>query len=908
MNRTLLTLALIILVAGNLQAQQINHLPEGKGYFWFDSPNTPTKQSGAAPSASSLSDDFEGPSYNIESKWEILRSSTMDFASATSTTSSAWFHCTAQSFSGNGAAFIKNGTGSAAIPFNAPGFTWLVTRDTISVPQSEELYLKFWLYYYSQYDQGYITHFYTLAYDIDSHKIDTLKLWGDNAENSQPNRYDSLITLPLNKLAGKNIRIAFVYENRNNNDKGAHLAIDNVTLTNHNSPDIAVTAVPFPYTQIPYFLFDSVQLKLYTDIVNLGAGFKDTVTLTAQSSQLTTLASGFRLTDSVPSGKLLHIKLDNAAVFKSTGDYSITITSSSKVDTIRANNTDSLSLTLSDALYATDSKIAGGFSLGAHTPFGNIYPIQKEGFIRGIQIGWSATNTIPEDQYPIPFAVTIYRINPSDSTATPIYAQTVNKEYSDIGEYHTYNLDETVYCLGEFSYFATITQADSRSIGVGFDGDPYGSFWKLSATGNLPEKLTNSQIGNAAIRLVFARPVDEPIITFTAKNASNELAEGVKISIPEIDTTLVTNAEGKTTIKLANGFYSYQVDSSGYAEINREFRVFSQDLFFNITLQKAYRSIFEITDTSGKKLEDAYIYINRQWLVTGTDGTDSIFLASGSYPFSITAKGYATRTGTFDLTEKDTLVTFELTPDTTYTLTVKVNDTAKNALEGASVSVWDETSTLLLGEHKTDTEGVATFNAVGKAPLTIRIQMQNFRDFVQSVQLSGDSTLIITLTPEEHNVTFFVSCHNAAIANAQIILNSKDTVTTGLTGYATYTASSKSTLNYAVKVKGFNPYTGTIAVSDRDIRVNVALIPVGVAQEPNNNKPLIYPNPVHNILNIEWDRPYSVSVYNLAGKLIYTKTAISGRHSINLSGQPNGLYIVKQWDKNRTYLRKIIKH
>jgi len=75
----------------------------------------------------------------------------------------------------------------------------------------------------------------------------------------------------------------------------------------------------------------------------------------------------------------------------------------------------------------------------------------------------------------------------------------------------------------------------------------------------------------------------------------------------------------------------------------------------------------------------------------------------------------------------------------------------------------------------------------------------------------------------------------------------------------------------------------------------------------NNTKDeelVIYPNPVNDIINISnVNSNSSINIYNTSGHLIKTQEAISTKMAIDISDQPNGVYIVK----NGTQVQRVIK-
>lgn len=64
------------------------------------------------------------------------------------------------------------------------------------------------------------------------------------------------------------------------------------------------------------------------------------------------------------------------------------------------------------------------------------------------------------------------------------------------------------------------------------------------------------------------------------------------------------------------------------------------------------------------------------------------------------------------------------------------------------------------------------------------------------------------------------------------------------------------------------------------------------------SNPVIYPNPVNDVLNIKSEKEYiNYSIYNTAGQLVASEK-ISGKSSMNVSRLPIGNYLLKLTDKN----------
>lgn len=71
---------------------------------------------------------------------------------------------------------------------------------------------------------------------------------------------------------------------------------------------------------------------------------------------------------------------------------------------------------------------------------------------------------------------------------------------------------------------------------------------------------------------------------------------------------------------------------------------------------------------------------------------------------------------------------------------------------------------------------------------------------------------------------------------------------------------------------------------------------------------MVYPNPVKDILNISFDKGITaVSVYNLQGQQVITKSADANESSIDMSGLASGAYLVSIQSEGKIKTVKIIK-
>lgn len=860
---------------------------------------------GPGGSGSQFYDDFEGDTYQLSDKWEILRSSTLDMQIVAPASTPKWFRCTPQSFNGNGANYIKYGQGSAAISFTATDFTWLLSLDTIAIGTNSETFLKFWLWYYSNYEQSYVTHFYVMAYDVDAHQLDTLLYLGKDSATSIPNQYKSLINLSLNKVAGKNIRLAFVYENRNNQNMGTQLAIDNVTITDVNIPDIELKAIPYKYSQIPKNTFDSLLIDFKASIYNLGTNLTDTLTIVSTCQKIPEYQSETYVTDSIEAGEQRVVSLNGKfKLIPNPDNYIIEVSSSSTPDTITANNSDNTTIEITNSIYATDRGIKGGIAFGQYSQVGNLYEFYKGCFINGVQIRWASTPSVPESSYPLDFSIQILEVNPaSPNVSRLVLTENKLKDYSALGGTIDYFLDSPVYCYPGFSYYILIVQHSDMPLGIGYDGNPNGSFWKVEDYYPLNAvKMANQSIGNLAIRALTSEPVDNPTIFFNIKNTLREPAQNVKVKIVELDSTLTTNAQGQASIKLNNGRYTYWIDSTGYSPIEKKFTVFNQDLVINDSLVKAYLVKFRIMDTDSVPLPNAKILAYPFTLTSDSNGEDSTYMPSGSYDLHVLLSGYKMRDlVSLDIEEKDTVYNIIMEPATTYNLTVNVMNRKDEVLENANVYIEG------YGNLYTNAGGTCTFNGLLPGMVSGWIRTTKYLDGFIFMNLQSDSTVTVKLTPEHYYVTFYVSSKGLPVINAQIIIEGIDTVYTGLNGYAiSDMIPFAKGIPFLVKYKDYYTYTSTFDLWDSNALVTVNLTPLSITDDVQLSSPKVFPNPVSDYININWTESFTLLIFDINGRMVYRNDNPENRVDISLLDK--GIYVVKLVSQKGMSTHKIVKY
>lgn len=125
----------------------------------------------------------------------------------------------------------------------------------------------------------------------------------------------------------------------------------------------------------------------------------------------------------------------------------------------------------------------------------------------------------------------------------------------------------------------------------------------------------------------------------------------------------------------------------------------------------------------------------------------------------------------------------------------------------------------------------------------------------------------------DNAIAYKVSRNGSSIATIQTNSYTDENVTEG------------NTYAYAVKA--------VCAGGESDFSDTVnGTVPTGIGSYDGSNV-LIYPNPAHNVLNIEGDNLKEVALYSAVGTLVQKTTLVGHTTSLNVSGLAKGIYFVR---------------
>ena len=73
-----------------------------------------------------------------------------------------------------------------------------------------------------------------------------------------------------------------------------------------------------------------------------------------------------------------------------------------------------------------------------------------------------------------------------------------------------------------------------------------------------------------------------------------------------------------------------------------------------------------------------------------------------------------------------------------------------------------------------------------------------------------------------------------------------------------------------------------------------------------NNRVIVYPNPVKEILMIDSKEKYNITIKNITGKLVVQSEINTGLNSISFLGIPSGMYIIEGFNHSSRFIEKVI--
>lgn len=273
--------------------------------------------------------------------------------------------------------------------------------------------------------------------------------------------------------------------------------------------------------------------------------------------------------------------------------------------------------------------------------------------------------------------------------------------------------------------------------------------------------VTNPSSGNYEVYTKYNDYVGFGSDTLTIKNtytitgvvtdASGSAVENATVDVDRQWTNrydvseVTTDADGSYSVTVPeSGNYTVEVSAAGYTSSVQTMDV-TGDTTADASLEEAnYTYSATVTDANGTALEGATVeLVNDSGEVvssatTGADGTVEVSAPSGTYSVGVAATGYEPVTGTADLQSSGGSGSYSLTAST-YTVDGNVTDADGNAVEGATVTLMQDGSTVATAT--TDADGSYSLSGVEYgSDYTLAVSADGYAAAEQSLSVMGDTT------------------------------------------------------------------------------------------------------------------------------------------------------------------------
>ncbi|MFH0864796.1 MAG: T9SS type A sorting domain-containing protein [Bacteroidota bacterium] len=180
---------------------------------------------------------------------------------------------------------------------------------------------------------------------------------------------------------------------------------------------------------------------------------------------------------------------------------------------------------------------------------------------------------------------------------------------------------------------------------------------------------------------------------------------------------------------------------------------------------------------------------------------------------------------------------------------------------------------------------------------------------------SSNCSAQFTMFPDTAVLHHYFAVNNASGVPPLTYLWSWDDGTYDTIAYPSHTYSTAGFYNICLFITDSTGCTDTYCETsylskNSDAIVSVDVIPnnaTGINTNYSNDKFSIYPNPATNYLTIETTQPSQIEILNLQGQIIYKSNTDEMNTSIDVSGFPEGLYMVKIISAKGISVQKFVK-
>jgi len=265
--------------------------------------------------------------------------------------------------------------------------------------------------------------------------------------------------------------------------------------------------------------------------------------------------------------------------------------------------------------------------------------------------------------------------------------------------------------------------------------------------------------------------------------------------------------------------------------------------------------------------------------------------------YSVAADGYKPKSGSVEIDGNvEELISLK---QEKFNVNFTVNN-GTNAIEGATITLGDQT--LLTNE-----QGKANFSMV-PGDYDYTISADTYVSASGEISLSDvDVDKTVSLNLEKFNINFTVNNGTNVVAGATVML-SDQTELTDNSGKISF-LMQPGDYNYTISAEGYKEANGNINLQNTDVDKTVTLSFNTGFGDLDTKEITIYPNPTNGMVMLKGThvKDATISVYDLQGAKLISKTADNNQIEIDLSKYAEGAYIFQIESNQKVYKKLIIK-
>lgn len=298
---------------------------------------------------------------------------------------------------------------------------------------------------------------------------------------------------------------------------------------------------------------------------------------------------------------------------------------------------------------------------------------------------------------------------------------------------------------------------------------------------------------------------------------------------------------------------------------------------------------------TNQTISNAAVTIGTQTKTTNSEGVSEFTLQDGDYDYTVTKYGFDDASGSLTINGSDVEIDVNIDPVLMqYTATFNVKDDILSLpIENAEISI-------------NNTTVYSNANGIGIASLTngsyeYIITKNGFEDYTASLSISNSNTTRnITMTAYLYEVSFSAYNGDTPLSGVNIEI-AETTITTDANGNATIDLPS-GTHAFTASLTGFGDYTGECVVDGATETISISMVGANDIYVTAAN---IYPNPASDILHIEMDGNYTVTIFNAIGNSIMNLNG-ANHSQIDINELPAGVYFLKTNNNNNSSMTRFV--